>query len=87
MTTPRPHIPQQPSSYVPPNIVISNTVAPSVSASSSAAAAAVGGYGPLMRKRRQSFWAHFWLAIFTAGMGNVVYAWWISRWNDKRGLY
>jgi len=75
----------QPSGYAPPNITINNTVAPSVSAKASAMAEF--GYGPPARKRRQSFWAHFWLAMFTAGIGNAVYAWWISRWNAKRGLY
>ncbi|MEV5816029.1 hypothetical protein [Streptomyces mutabilis] len=53
-----------------------------MSAAASAAAFA-GGYG---RRKRQSFWAHFWLFLFTAGLGNIVYAWYVSDWNKKRGL-
>ncbi|MFE7794562.1 hypothetical protein [Streptomyces sp. NPDC057460] len=47
--------------------------------------AVAGGYGRLGR-RRQSFWAHFWLFMFTAGIGNVLYAMHVSRWNRARGL-
>jgi len=78
-------IPPQPGGYAPPHIVINNTVSPSATAAASAAAGA--GYWPGARKRRQSFWVHFWLFMFTAGIGNAIYAWWISRWNAERGLY
>lgn len=70
---------QQPAqSYggVPP-IVIQNV------SSSSASASASAGYG---RRRRQSFAVHCWLFLFTAGIGNVIYASYISRWNRERGL-
>ncbi|GGQ10092.1 hypothetical protein ACFFKE_27700 [Streptomyces mutabilis] len=70
--------PQLPQPYAPQPIIINNNV----SAAASAAAFA-GGYG---RRKRQSFWAHFWLFLFTAGLGNIVYAWYVSDWNKKRGL-
>ncbi|MFF7050591.1 hypothetical protein ACFY94_19730 [Streptomyces griseorubiginosus] len=60
----------------PPTIIINN--------SSSAAASYVGGAG--LRLRRQSLWVHFWLFMFTAGMGNVLYGMHVSRWNRDRGL-
>jgi hypothetical protein len=72
------HLPPQPAGYAVPPIIINN------SASSSASAAA--GWG-VRGKRRQSFWAHFWLLLLTAGIGNAVYAWYISRWNAQRNLY
>ncbi|WP_371799089.1 hypothetical protein OG963_14805 [Streptomyces sp. NBC_01707] len=74
---------QQPAQVgQPPTIIINNTSSSSASAS---AAAVVGGYGRLGR-RRQSFWAHFWLFMFTVGIGNVLYAMHVSRWNRARGL-
>jgi hypothetical protein len=37
-------------------------------------------------RRRQSFWVHFWLFLLTAGIGNVLYAMHISRWNRDHGF-
>ncbi|WP_329042985.1 hypothetical protein OHT61_31905 [Streptomyces sp. NBC_00178] len=77
--------PDQQPSQVPqpgmPPIIINNNVAASSSASATAIA---GGFGS--RRRRQSFWVHFWLFMFTMGIGNVVYAMSVSRWNRDRGL-
>lgn len=53
-------------------------------ATSSASAAAGAGYG-YGRRRRQSGAVHFWLFLFTAGLGNLVYAWYVGRWNRVRG--
>ncbi|WP_433916917.1 hypothetical protein [Streptomyces sp. NBC_01744] len=64
----------------PPTIIINNG-----SSAAASALAVVGGYGRLGR-RRQSFWAHFWLFMFTAGIGNGFYALHVSRWNRARGL-
>jgi len=64
--------PAQPYAGVPP-IVINNVA-------SSAASASAGGWG---RRRRQSFAVHCWLFLFTAGLGNVVYAAYVSRWNRE----
>lgn len=72
---------QQPLPAGMPAIIINNNV----SASASASAAAVAG-GFAVRRRRQSFWVHFWLLVFTAGIGNVFYAMSVSRWNRDRGL-
>lgn len=69
---------QQPYAQMPP-IIINNT-----SSASAAATAMVGAVG--LRRRRQSFWVHFWLFCLTAGIGNVFYAMYISRWNRDRGL-
>jgi hypothetical protein len=50
-------------------------------ATSSASAAA----GAFVRSyRKHSFWVHFWLFLFTAGIGNYFYWRSINRWN--RGL-
>ncbi|MGW1539196.1 hypothetical protein ACWCPM_02675 [Streptomyces sp. NPDC002309] len=65
---------------MPQPIIINNNVAASASAS---AAAFAGGYG---RRRRQSAMVHLVLFLFTAGIGNIVYALYISSWNKKRGL-
>ncbi|WP_246204282.1 hypothetical protein [Streptomyces tailanensis] len=70
----QPYPPQQ--QYAAP-IIINNSVAASASA-----VAFGGGYG---RRKRQSFWAHFWLFMFTAGIGNAIYAWYVSDWNKKHG--
>ncbi|MET7773933.1 hypothetical protein [Nocardia sp. NPDC005366] len=59
-----------------PPIVIDNV-------GNSYATAAVHGYG---YRRRQSLWVHFWLFCCTAGVGNVLYARYVSSWNRKRGL-
>lgn len=72
--------PQPPQPYAPQPIIINNNVSAAASAS---AAAFAGGYG---RRKRQSFWAHFWLFLFTADLGNIAYAWYVSDWNKKRGL-
>ncbi|MFF4902036.1 hypothetical protein [Streptomyces sp. NPDC001068] len=68
---------QQPAQLYgqPPTIIINNSIS---------AAAVIGGAG--LRRRRQSLWAHFWLFMFTAGIGNVFYAMHVSRWNRDRGL-
>ncbi|MEU6019596.1 hypothetical protein ABZ826_38230 [Streptomyces sp. NPDC047515] len=73
---------QQPAHVVgqPPTVIINNSV------SSSASASAVAGGAGRLRRRRQSLWAHFWLLMLTAGIGNVFYAVHISRWNRDRGL-
>ncbi|QQM42295.1 hypothetical protein [Streptomyces liliifuscus] len=63
----------------PPTIIINNTNSATASAS-----AVIGGVG--LRRRRQSLWAHFWLFMFTVGIGNVFYAAHVSRWNRDRGL-
>ncbi|MFJ4722707.1 hypothetical protein [Streptomyces luteogriseus] len=63
----------------PPTIIINNN-----SSAAASASAVVGGAG--LRHRRQSLWVHFWLFMFTAGIGNVFYAMHVSRWNRDRGL-
>ncbi|UUU40813.1 hypothetical protein [Streptomyces sp. NBC_00162] len=63
----------------PPTIIINNT-----SSAAASATAMVGGMG--LRRRRQSLWVHFWLFMFTAGIGNIFYAVHVSRWNRDRGL-
>ncbi|TFV33159.1 hypothetical protein E4K10_30225 [Streptomyces sp. T1317-0309] len=78
MTTSPDQQPAQQYGQLPP-IIINNT-----SSASAAATAVVGGVG--LRRRRQSFWVHFWLFCLTAGIGNVFYAMHISRWNKDRGL-
>ncbi|MFJ7948768.1 hypothetical protein ACIQ6K_34835 [Streptomyces sp. NPDC096354] len=42
----------------------------------------VGRYG----RRRQSCWDHFWMFMFTTGIGNVFYAMHVSRWDRDRCL-
>ncbi|RZU21781.1 hypothetical protein [Streptomyces sp. BK239] len=75
MSAPQPVPPQQPQAPQP--IIINNNVAASASA-----AAFAGGYG----RRRQSAKVHVVLFLFTGGIGNIAYAWYISDWNKKRGL-
>ncbi|MEU8531709.1 hypothetical protein [Streptomyces parvulus] len=77
MTTPPNQQPGQPYGQ-PPTIIINNTSA------AASAAAVVGGVG--LRRRRQSAFVHFWLFMFTAGIGNVFYAMHVSRWNRDRGM-
>lgn len=67
----------------PPTIIINNTTSAAASASASAAAFAGGGG---FRRRRQSMAVHFWLFMFTMGIGNVFYAMHVNRWNRERGL-
>jgi hypothetical protein len=71
----------QPQGYAPPPIIINNVTSASAAAS---AAASAGAWGA--RRRRQSLWAHVVLFLFTAGIGNIVYAWYVINWNRKRGL-
>jgi len=78
MTTVPDQSPAQPYGQ-PPTVIINNSN--SVVAS---AAAVISGVG--LRRRRQSLWVHFWLFMFTAGVGNVFYAVHVSRWNRDRGL-
>ncbi|MFJ4281856.1 hypothetical protein [Streptomyces massasporeus] len=78
MATPQDQQPAQAHGQ-PPVIIINNN-----SSATASAAAVVGGAG--LRRRRQSLWAHFWLFMFTAGIGNVFYAMHVSRWNRDRGL-
>ncbi|MYX33433.1 hypothetical protein GTY85_07980 [Streptomyces sp. SID8377] len=62
-------------------MIINNSAASSASAS---AAAAVGGFG--RRRKRQSAMVHLVLLFCTAGIGNVFYAMYVSKWNSDRGL-
>ncbi|GGY20161.1 hypothetical protein [Streptomyces djakartensis] len=78
MATPQDQQPAQTYGQ-PPTIIINNS-----SSAAASAAAVIGGAG--LRRRRQSLWAHFWLLMFTAGIGNVFYAMHVSRWNRDRGL-
>lgn len=77
MSTPADQQPAQPHGPMP-TIVINN-----VSAASASTTASAGGYG---RRRRQSVAVHTWLLLLTGGIGNVLYAMHISRWNRTRGL-
>ncbi|MFD3697737.1 hypothetical protein ACFWUZ_16550 [Streptomyces sp. NPDC058646] len=81
MTTSPDQQPAQAHYGPPPTIIINNNTSSSATAS---AAAMIGGVGP--RRRRQSLAVHFWLFLFTAGIGNVFYAMHVSRWNRDRGL-
>ena len=78
MTTPPNQQPGQPYGQ-PPTIIINNN-----NSAAASAAAVVGGVG--LRRRRQSIFVHFWLFMFTAGIGNVFYAMHVSRWNRDRGM-
>ncbi|MFF9046459.1 hypothetical protein [Streptomyces parvulus] len=78
MTTPPHQQPGQPYGP-PPTIIINNN-----NSAAASAAAVVGGVG--LRRRRQSAFVHFWLFMFTAGIGNVFYAMHVSRWNRDRGM-
>ncbi|MGQ4477622.1 hypothetical protein [Streptomyces sp. SAS_276] len=78
MATPPDHHSVQPYGQ-PPMIIINNN-----NSAAASAAAVIGRVGP--RRRRQSLWAHFWLFMLTAGIGNVLYAMHVSRWNRDRSL-
>ncbi|MER7661929.1 hypothetical protein [Streptomyces sp. NPDC096193] len=78
MATPQDQQPAQAYGQ-PPTIIINNS-----SSAAASAAGVIGGVG--LRRRRQSLWVHFWLLMFTAGIGNVFYAMHLSRWNRDRGL-
>ncbi|WP_250033255.1 hypothetical protein [Paractinoplanes maris] len=67
---PPPHYAPQP---VPQVVIQNNTTA----------AAFAGGYG---LRKRQSFGLHVVLFFLTAGLGNILYAWYVIDWNRKRGL-
>ncbi|GID32873.1 hypothetical protein Abr02nite_78560 [Paractinoplanes brasiliensis] len=58
----------------PPQVIIQN---------STTAAAFAGGHG---LRKRQSFGVHVLLFFFTAGLGNILYAWYVIDWNRRRGL-
>ncbi|MFH8468994.1 hypothetical protein [Streptomyces sp. NPDC017991] len=79
MATPPGQQPAQPYGQ-PPTIIINNS-----SSAVAASASFIGGTG--LRRRRQSLWVHFWLFMFTAGIGNVLYGMYVNRWNRDRGLY
>ncbi|GGX47417.1 hypothetical protein [Streptomyces fructofermentans] len=78
MATPPGQQPAQPYGQ-PPIIIINNS-----SSAAASSASVIGGSG--LRRRRQSLWAHFWLFMFTAGIGNIFYAMHVNRWNRDRGL-
>lgn len=71
----------QPQYQPAPQIIIQNHT----SSSSSAAAAASASVGGLMPRKRHSVAVHVILFLFTAGLGNLVYWWWIASENKKRG--
>ncbi|MFJ1958948.1 hypothetical protein ACIOGT_38585 [Streptomyces microflavus] len=77
MTTPAGLQPAQPPGTMP-TIVINN-----VSSASAAADATARGS---RYRRRQSVTVHVLLAVFTYGIGNILYARHISRWNRRSGL-
>lgn len=77
--TPAPDQPSVQPYGPPPTIIINNS-----NSAAASAATVIGGVG--LRRRRQSLWAHFWLFTFTVGIGNVIYAVHVSRWNRDRGL-
>ncbi|MBA2807197.1 hypothetical protein E0500_007010 [Streptomyces sp. KM273126] len=78
MATPPGQQPAQPYGQ-PPTIIINNS-----SSAVASSASVIGGTG--LRRRRQSLWVHFWLLMFTAGIGNVFYGMHVSSWNRDRGL-
>ncbi|MFF3431829.1 hypothetical protein [Streptomyces sp. NPDC002602] len=61
--------------YQGPPIIINNSVV--------ASATAYSRYGG---RRRQSAGLHVVLFFCTAGIGNVIYAKYISSWNRRNGL-
>ena len=65
--------PQQP--YQQPSIIIQNT----------AMAGASAYAGGLLPRKRHSIAVHIVLLLFTAGIGNLIYWWWIASENKKRG--
>ena len=60
-----------------PQVVINNVV--------SASATAFAG-GHRSHRKRQSGWAHLFLFLCTAGIGNAIYAWYVIDWNKKHGV-
>ncbi|WIM95200.1 hypothetical protein ACTOB_007277 [Actinoplanes oblitus] len=73
---PAPQYQPYPPQYAPqqPQIVIQNHTS---------AMAFGGGHG---LRKRNSVGIHILLAIFTYGLGNIVYAWYVYDWNRRRGL-
>ncbi|BCJ42146.1 hypothetical protein GCM10010168_64760 [Actinoplanes ianthinogenes] len=70
-----PHQPYPPQYAAPaPQIVIQNNTS---------AMAFAHGYG---LRKRNSVGVHILLALFTYGLGNIVYAWYVYDWNRRRGL-
>ncbi|WP_406207177.1 hypothetical protein OH807_34295 [Kitasatospora sp. NBC_01560] len=69
-----------PVAATPPQIIINNSAASSASAAAAAAVAA--GRPP---RRRQSAALHVLLFLFTAGIGNILYAMSVSSWNRRHG--
>ena len=63
-----------------PNIVINNSAQANAGAAAGAASGVMGG------RRRQSVMVHLVLFLCTAGLGNLVYWWYISSWNRKHGF-
>ncbi|GAA2692655.1 hypothetical protein [Actinoplanes palleronii] len=68
-----PQGPGYPPAY-PPQIVIQNNVH---------AAAFAGGYS---LRKHNSVGLHILLFVLTYGIGNLIYAWYVYDWNQKRGL-
>jgi hypothetical protein len=69
---PYPHQPYPPQ-YAPQVIIQNNT----------SAVAFGGGY---RLRKRQSIGVHILLFLFTAGLGNVLYAWYVIDWNRRHGF-
>ncbi|MER7822845.1 hypothetical protein ABTX85_09810 [Streptomyces sp. NPDC096097] len=81
MAHPQNPYPQQNQQYPHPGmppIIINNSAA-------SSASAAAGGYGWRPPYRRQSAGVHILLFLFTAGIGNIIYAMNITSWNRRHG--
>lgn len=74
----QPAYPYGPPAYQPPApmppVVINNAVN---------ATAMAGGYG---WRKRNSVAVHVVLFLFTAGLGNIAYAWYVHNWNRRHGL-
>jgi hypothetical protein len=66
--------PYPPMMQPAPQVVIHNT------------AVAAGGYGAYGLRKRNSVALHLILFFFTAGIGNLLYAWYVFDWNRKRGF-
>lgn len=60
-----------------PPIVINNVA-------NSTANAYAGGFRG--HRKKQSFMVHLVLLFFTAGLGNIIYAWYVMDWNKKHGI-
>jgi len=60
-------------------------MAPQIIVQNPAVAAAAAGAGGYHLRKRNSFSVHVVLFLLTAGLGNVLYAWYVYDWNRKRG--